>query len=157
MEAEEALRERKYKYRILRDITDIYKETVRNHSNFTSEEMGNRDLKTEFANSQIGKTYNLYIDILDINVVNGHRQINIAQVSTDIYFRILDDDKNIENAKRGDKMDIIVTVDRWYYEKNTLFPTLEILYIILKVIEMEKNYGYNYPVINNLLKDERLR
>ena len=156
-QAEQALKERQSKYRTLRDISEEYNYNKQMNANLTTEDIGNSDLKIEFANSLIGKTFYLYINIIDIRESNGRREIIIANPSDDFYFSLYDNNKVIENAKKGDKIDIVVIAEKWFYEKNSIFKTINNLYIPFKVIELEENYGTSQPIIDGLLKDERLR
>ena len=117
----------------------------------------------EFANELTGQTIPLYVYLVDIKIEKSHRVINFTRgmarsdasydelsflFNNELFypeFIFIDDNRIIENANVGDRLDIVAKVDKAELNNNKL--TLNFI-----VLELVKNYG-EYGALH----DDRLK
>jgi len=152
----QARKERYVEFLVMEDIFNNYKYKKVEYEKLTSEKRKNINFEKEFADELIGKKIKLYAKVDDIIEIKGHRIIQITDGINSLLFNtyIYDDYRKVNDLNRGDKIDIIITAEKYFYEKNLIKEN--ILCIQFKVDKMIKRYGqYDFPSINNVKIDDR--
>jgi translation initiation factor 1 (eIF-1/SUI1) len=150
-----ALEERYKKYKTLSEIQNEY---WRLEDGLTTEDKLARNLKKKFADNLLDKTMNLYVRLIDIKQIDGHRNIIMEEsrlLSSYIKFHFYDDDKVIQNVNAGDKIDIVVKVEKYQFiNQNNSFSSESILNVYFKIIGFENNEGDFSPFFH---LDQRIK